>query len=50
MVEDKKAELSKGGGGTNAESKVAAEAEIVVRSPDGKVKSKQKATNTEVNL
>ena len=40
----------KGGGGPSAMADMGAEAEIVVRGPDGKVKGKYKAEKTEITL
>ena len=51
MVDQKKAELAKkGGGGPNASQEITATAEIVVRGKDGKVKQKIEANNTEITL
>ena len=50
MVEDKKEELAKKGGGPNPSYQMGAEATIVVRGPDGKVKGEYKANNSVVTL
>ncbi len=50
MIDKKKSELAKRGGGPNSVADIAAEAEIVVRGPDGKIKSTHKATKTEITL
>ncbi len=50
MVDKKKAEIAKGGGGPSADQELTATAEVVVRGADGKIKQKIEASNTEITL
>jgi len=50
MVQQKKDELAKKGGGPNPNTKMGAEATIVIKGPDGKVKGTHTANKTIINL
>jgi len=49
LIDKKKEELANSGGPTSNYN-ISAEAEIIVRGPDGKIKSKTKANKTVINL
>lgn len=49
MVDTVKSEKAKSGG-PNPNYQIGAEAEIVVRGPNGEIKNKVKANNTEITL
>ena len=50
MINKKKSELAKSGGGPNGKADIAAEAVIVVRGANGEIKSEHTATRTEITL